>query len=88
MNSSAARPPTPKGPGSVSGTLHFPDGFTGTFASRYVDAETLREHVGTGGDGPPLLLVHGWPQAWYAWRLAMPGLARACRRPSPVLQEV
>jgi hypothetical protein len=23
--------------------------------------------------GPPLLLVHGWPQTWYAWRLVMPG---------------
>jgi len=32
--------------------------------------------VVTGGDGPPLLLVHGWPQTWYAWRLVMPGLAR------------
>jgi pimeloyl-ACP methyl ester carboxylesterase len=32
--------------------------------------------VVTGGDGPPLLLVHGWPQTWYAWRLIMPALAR------------
>jgi pimeloyl-ACP methyl ester carboxylesterase len=32
--------------------------------------------VVTGVDGPPLLLVHGWPQTWYAWRLVMPGLAR------------
>jgi pimeloyl-ACP methyl ester carboxylesterase len=32
--------------------------------------------VVTGGDGPPLLLVHGWPQTWYAWRLVMPALAR------------
>ena len=30
----------------------------------------------TGGDGPPLLLMHGWPQTWYAWRLMMPTLAR------------
>jgi pimeloyl-ACP methyl ester carboxylesterase len=29
-----------------------------------------------GGNGPPLLLVHGWPQTWYAWRLLMPALAR------------
>ncbi len=29
-----------------------------------------------GGDGPPLLLVHGWPQSGYAWRHVMPALAR------------
>ena len=29
-----------------------------------------------GGDGPPLLLVHGWPQTWYQYRLVMPALAR------------
>ncbi len=30
----------------------------------------------TGGEGPPLLLMHGWPQTWYAWRMLMPVLAR------------
>src|SRR6516165_11235018 len=30
----------------------------------------------TGGQGPPLLLVHGWPQLWYQFRLIMPALAR------------
>ncbi len=68
--------PTPAGPGSVSGAPHLPDWFAGTFTSRYVDVGGLRQHVVTGGDGPPLLLVHGWPQTWYAWRLVMPGLAR------------
>ncbi|WP_197698999.1 alpha/beta fold hydrolase [Micromonospora inositola] len=29
-----------------------------------------------GGDGPALLLVHGWPETWYAWRLLMPTLAK------------
>ena len=23
-----------------------------------------------------MLLVHGWPQTWYAWRMIMPALAR------------
>src|ERR1700722_4885230 len=69
-------PAIPDGPGSVSGAPHLPDGFTGTFTSRYIEAGGLRQHVVTGGDGPPLLLVHGWPQTWYAWRLVMPGLAR------------
>ena len=72
MNSSAI----PEGPGSVAGAPHLPEGFTGTFTSRYVDTGGLRQHVVTGGDGPPLLLVHGWPQTWYAWRLVMPALAR------------
>lgn len=24
---------------------------------------------------PPLVLIHGWPQTWYEWRLVMPALA-------------
>ena len=68
--------PTPDGPGSVSGAPNLPRGFTDTFTSRYVDAGELRQHVVIGGHGPPLLLVHGWPQNWYAWRLVMPALAR------------
>src|SRR5260370_40774917 len=70
-------PSTPEGPGSVCGAPNLPAGFTGTFASRYVDTGELRLHAVTGGDGPPLLLVHGWPQTWYQFRLIMPGLARA-----------
>ncbi len=76
MSSSSTAQPAPEGPGSVSGAPHLPEGFTGTFTSRYVDTGDLRQHVVTGGDGPPLLLVHGWPQTWYAWRLLMPVLAR------------
>ena len=76
MSSSSVEPPAPEGPGSVSGAPNLPAGFTGTFTSRYVDTGDLRQHVVTGGEGPPLLLVHGWPQTWYAWRLVMPDLAR------------
>ena len=76
MSSSATDLPTPEGPGSVSGAPNLPEGFTGTFTSRYLDTGGLRQHVVTGGDGPPLLLIHGWPQTWYAWRLVMPALAR------------
>jgi pimeloyl-ACP methyl ester carboxylesterase len=76
MSSSSADLPAPEGPGSVSGAPNLPEGFVGTFTSRYVDTGNLRQHVVTGGEGPPLLLVHGWPETWYAWRLVMPGLAR------------
>jgi pimeloyl-ACP methyl ester carboxylesterase len=68
--------PVPQVPGSVSGAPNLPDGFTSTFTSQYVDIGGLRLHAVTGGDGPPLLLVHGWPQTWYAWRLIMPALAK------------
>src|SRR5215813_4810258 len=68
--------PTPEGPGSVSGAPNLPVGFTGTFTSRYVEIGEVRLHAVTGGAGPPLLLVHGWPQTWYAWRMLMPALAR------------
>jgi pimeloyl-ACP methyl ester carboxylesterase len=72
MSSSSA----PEGPGSVSGAPNLPAGFTDTFTSRYIETGWLRQHAVIGGNGPPVLLIHGWPQTWYAWRLVMPALAR------------
>jgi pimeloyl-ACP methyl ester carboxylesterase len=66
----------PAGRGSVRGAPGLPDGFTDTFSSRWVRVGDLRLHAVTGGDGPPLLLLAGWPQTWYAWRELMPALAR------------
>jgi len=72
MNSTS----TPQGPGSISGAPNLPQGFADTFSSRFVDTGDVRLHAVVGGDGPPLLLVHGWPETWYAWRHVMPTLAR------------
>jgi pimeloyl-ACP methyl ester carboxylesterase len=55
---------------------HLPAGFRRTFRSRFITANGLRQHAVIGGEGPPLLLVHGWPENWYAWRMVMPALAR------------
>ncbi len=74
--SQSASAPTPAGPGSVFEAPCLPACFTTTFTSRYVDTGQVRLHAVIGGDGPPLLLVHGWPQTWYQWRLVMPTLAR------------
>jgi pimeloyl-ACP methyl ester carboxylesterase len=43
----------------------------------FLDAAGLRTHVALAGpaDAPPVLLVHGWPQNWWAWRHLIPLLA-------------
>ena len=28
----------------------------------------LRFHVAEAGEGPPLVLLHGWPEHWFVWR--------------------
>jgi pimeloyl-ACP methyl ester carboxylesterase len=68
-----------EGPGAVPPVPGLPAGFADTFTSRHVDTGEVRLHAVTGGDGPPLLLVAGWPQTWAAWRLVMPALARDFR---------
>ena len=50
-----------------------PDGFT----HRYAEVNGTRIHVVIGGDGPAVLLVHGWPYNWALWRKLMPLLAQA-----------
>ncbi|WP_329536703.1 alpha/beta hydrolase (plasmid) [Streptomyces sp. NBC_01450] len=67
---------TPKLFGSVSAVPWLPAGFRQTFTSQLIHAGGIRQHAVIGGDGPPLLLIHGWPQNWYAWRMIMPVLAR------------
>ena len=37
-----------------------------------VDVRGARLHVAELGSGPPILLLHGWPQHWASWRLLMP----------------
>ena len=76
MPSASTGLPTPEGPGSVGAAPGLPAGSTDTFTSQYVAAGDVRLHAVVGGKGPPLLLIHGWPETWYAWRMVMPALAR------------
>jgi pimeloyl-ACP methyl ester carboxylesterase len=75
MSSSTTGPSAPDGPGSVTGAPNLGAGFADVFTSRYIDTGDLRLHAVIGGEGPPLLLIHGWPETWYGWRLVMPALA-------------
>ena len=47
----------------------------------YINAGGLRTHVALAGpeDAPPVVLVHGWPQNWWAWRRVIPGLVERFR---------
>lgn len=36
----------------------------------------IRMHYEVAGDGPLLVLLHGWPQTSYCWRALVPSLAR------------
>lgn len=50
-------------------------GFNRTFRHEMADVNGVQMHYVTGGTGEPLVLLHGWPQSWYAWRGIMPALA-------------
>ena len=36
----------------------------------------IQLHYVTGGQGDPIVLLHGWPETWYEWRHIMPALAK------------
>src|SRR3954468_11883831 len=49
------------------------------FASRWIDAPAGRIFAWVGGEGPPLLLLHGFPQTHVAFHCIAPELARTHR---------
>ncbi len=50
--------------------------FNKAFRRMKFPANGLMHHVVIGGEGPPLLLVHGWMGSWQHWRKVMPILAK------------
>jgi pimeloyl-ACP methyl ester carboxylesterase len=49
----------------------------GPWKHRYVSANGAQFHIAHMGDGPLILLLHGFPEFWWAWRHQMPALADA-----------
>ncbi|MFC6884832.1 alpha/beta fold hydrolase [Actinomadura yumaensis] len=49
--------------------------FKSAFKHEFADVDGVRMHYVTGGSGPPVVLLHGWPQTWYGWWPVMPALA-------------
>lgn len=50
---------------------------------RYAHVNNLRLHYVTAGEGPLVLLLHGFPEFWYSWRHQMPALAERFRVVAP-----
>ena len=44
---------------------------------RELDVNGIRMRVVEQGEGPLVLLAHGWPESWYSWRHQLPALAAA-----------
>jgi pimeloyl-ACP methyl ester carboxylesterase len=49
----------------------------GPWEHRFVAANGARFHVAEMGEGPVVLLLHGFPQFWWAWRHQLKALAEA-----------
>lgn len=45
------------------------------FSSEFAEVEGVNLHYVIGGEGEPLVLLHGWGSTWYMWRKVMPELA-------------
>jgi pimeloyl-ACP methyl ester carboxylesterase len=43
---------------------------------QFIEANRVRLHYVTQGEGELVLLLHGFPEFWYAWRYQIPVLAR------------
>jgi pimeloyl-ACP methyl ester carboxylesterase len=52
-------------------------GVTNGASARWVDVHGLRLHCVEAGTGPLVVLLHGFPEFWYAWRHQIPALAHA-----------
>jgi epoxide hydrolase 4 len=48
-----------------------------SLAHRYADLAGMRLHYVEAGEGPLVVLLHGFPEFWYSWRFQIPALAAA-----------
>ena len=46
------------------------------FSHHTASVNGIQMHYVIGGQGDPVVLLHGWPQTWYEWHKVMPALAK------------
>jgi hypothetical protein len=47
-----------------------------TFSHHMATVNGIQMHYVIGGQGDPIVLLHGWPETWYSWHRVMPDLAK------------
>jgi len=45
------------------------------FSQQLISVNGIKINAVIGGEGPPILLLHGWPETWWEWHHVMPPLA-------------
>ncbi|MBI2962679.1 MAG: alpha/beta hydrolase [Deltaproteobacteria bacterium] len=59
---------------------------TESWKHEFIDANGIRFHYVAAGEGSLVVLLHGFPQFWYAWRHQIPALAARFRVVAPDLR--
>ena len=44
---------------------------------RMIETNGIRMHIAEQGEGPLVILCHGFPECWYSWRHQLGALAKA-----------
>jgi epoxide hydrolase 4 len=73
VNSSSTRHSAPEGSASVLGAPSLPT----DLREGYAEVGEVRLHYAEAGDGPLIVLLHGFPEFWFSWRLQIAPLAAA-----------
>jgi pimeloyl-ACP methyl ester carboxylesterase len=76
-DTSRAATPEPSGAGPEPTTTSWVDSAMPGVTHRMIQTNGIRLHVAEQGEGPLVILCHGFPECWYSWRHQLPALAKA-----------
>jgi hypothetical protein len=68
---------TPTNSPSKGGGMSSTEDRTGELREGYAEVGEVKLHYVEAGDGPLVVLLHGFPEFWYGWRLQIKPLAAA-----------
>src|SRR5579864_5026988 len=64
------------GSGPASGPTSWVDSAMPEVTHRMIETNGIRLHVAEQGEGPLVILCHGFPECWYSWRHQLPAFAK------------